>query len=62
MQLTIRNLGLAALVFSLSEPIIGILGRTGVRVVSKITALFLAAIGVLMVRLGLTEIIATLTR
>lgn len=55
------NLGLAALVFSLSGPIIGILGRTGVRVVSKITALFLAAIGVLMVRLGITEILSGFT-
>lgn len=54
------NLLLAGLVFSLSDFIIRLLGRTGVRVVSKITALFLAAIGVLMMRLGLTELLTTI--
>jgi small neutral amino acid transporter SnatA (MarC family) len=37
-------------------------GQTGLRIISKIVALFLAAIGVLMVRMGLMEFLGALGR
>ncbi|MBF0532242.1 MAG: MarC family protein [Candidatus Omnitrophica bacterium] len=47
------NIGLAGLIFVGSDAIIRMMGKTGTRVVSKIMALFLAAIAVMMVRRGL---------
>ncbi|MBU2490749.1 MAG: MarC family protein [Proteobacteria bacterium] len=49
------NMALTALTFFLSGPIIRVLGKTGVQVISKIAALFLAAIAVMMIRRGLTQ-------
>lgn len=48
------NLVFAAIVFSLATPLTKFLGDAGSRIVSKIATLFLAAIGVMMVRKGIT--------
>ncbi len=48
------NMALTALMFSLSRPIVRALGKTGVQILSKISALFLAAIAVMLIRRGLT--------
>ena len=50
---TVVNISIAGLVFLLSEPIIGLLGESGTRAVSKLSSLILAAIGVMMVRRGI---------
>ena len=46
------NTLLAGVVFGLAKPINRILGQTGAKIVSKIASLFLAAIGVMLVRRG----------
>jgi multiple antibiotic resistance protein len=46
------NTLLAGVVFWLAKPINRILGQTGAKIVSKIASLFLAAIGVMLVRRG----------
>jgi multiple antibiotic resistance protein len=51
------NITLAGMVFSLSESLNRLLGRTGTRAISKIMSLVLAAIAVKMVRMGVMEII-----
>lgn len=53
----VLNLLLVGAVFSASEFVVRLVGKTGLRIISKIVALFLAAIGVLMVRMGLTELL-----
>lgn len=50
---TVANISIAGLVFLLSEPIIGLLGDSGARAISKLSSLILAAIGVMMVRRGI---------
>ena len=53
----VLNLLLAGVVFRSSELLVRLLGTTGLRVVSKVVALFLAALGVLMVRQGLMQVL-----
>ena len=48
------NIFIAGLIFLLAGLIMRLLGASGTRIVSKIASLFLAAIGVMMVRRGLT--------
>jgi multiple antibiotic resistance protein len=55
------NLLIVGLVFLLSDRLIKILGESGARVMSKVMALLLASIGVMMVRKGILEIILTFT-
>lgn len=57
----VLNLLLAGAVFGASEPVVRVVGRTGLQIVSKIVSLFLAAIGVLLVRMGLVELLAVVT-
>lgn len=47
------NVFLAAFIFSRADALIKMIGRTGARALSKIMALFLAAIAVMMIRKGL---------
>ena len=54
---TVVNILLAGMVFLLSGVIMRLLGGSGTKIVSKIASLFLAAIGVMMVRKGLTAVL-----
>jgi multiple antibiotic resistance protein len=56
------NIVVVGLVFEFSQVLIRLLGRAGIRTVSKITSLILAAIGVMMVRHGVATIITNLPR
>jgi multiple antibiotic resistance protein len=53
----IANIALAGLVFLFAEPITKALGRTGTKTVSKVASLLLAAIAVMLIRRGITEIV-----
>jgi multiple antibiotic resistance protein len=53
----IANVLIAGLVFRLSTVLIKLLGEAGTKALSKITSLLLAAIGVMMIRKGITNII-----
>ena len=55
---TIVNIVIAGMVFWMSGSINRILGRAGTRTISKLSNLILAAIGVMMVRKGITLLIA----
>ncbi len=55
----VANVLLAAIAFSWAANIEKLLGRNGVRALSKIASLFIAAIAVMMVRKGIFEMIAT---
>jgi multiple antibiotic resistance protein len=48
------NILIAGMVFHLAGPITRILGKTGTRTISKLVALLLGAIAVMMIRRGLT--------
>lgn len=50
----VANIVVVGLAFHFSHFIVRLLGRTGIRTVSKIISLVLAAIAVMMVRIGLT--------
>ena len=54
------NLAIAWLIFAQGNRIAGFLGRAGLRAASKIAMLLLAAIAVMMIREGLTQILAAL--
>lgn len=54
----IANIVIAGLIFLLARPITEILGQTGTKIVSKIASLLLTAIAVMLIRRGVTEIIA----
>lgn len=56
------NILLAGVLFRFSGAVNRVLGRTGARVLSKIAALFLAAIAVMLVRKGLVQIVADAVR
>lgn len=56
------NVVLAAIAFSWAANIEKLLGRNGVRALSKIASLFIAAIAVMMVRKGIFEMIASLQK
>lgn len=53
------NVLIAGLIFLLSGYIMKLLGASGTKIVSKIASLFLAAIGVMMVRKGLSQLIGS---
>lgn len=53
----LTNILLVGLVFSTAKPIMRVLGEGGSRGLSKVMALLLAAIGVMMIRLGVTEVL-----
>ncbi|MCE5300137.1 MAG: MarC family protein [Spirochaetia bacterium] len=53
----VLNVLIAVVIFSFSGGIIKVLGRTGVSAMSRIMALLLAAIAVMMIRKGLTGIL-----
>ncbi len=50
------NILIAGLVFRFSTVLLRVLGKTGAKVLSKITSLLLAAIGVMMIRRGIESI------
>jgi multiple antibiotic resistance protein len=52
------NIALAGLVFGFSDRIHRILGRNGAKALSKIAALILASIAVMMIRKGVMQIVA----
>ncbi len=52
------NLGLVGLVFIFSDTLMRLLGSAGSRAMSKVMMLLLAAIGVMMVRRGIVEIMS----
>lgn len=51
------NILLAGIVFTCSDGLIRVLGKAGANALSKVLALFLAAIAVMMIRRGIFEII-----
>ncbi len=51
------NIILAGIVFTCSDGLIRVLGKAGANALSKVLALFLAAIAVMMIRRGIFEII-----
>ncbi|HEY5997886.1 MAG TPA: MarC family protein [bacterium] len=51
------NIGLAGVVFLAAGPLAQVLGRNGMKTISKVTSLLLAAIGVMLIRRGLTAIL-----
>jgi multiple antibiotic resistance protein len=53
------NLAIVGIVFTFSDTLIRILGRSGSRALSKVMMLLLAAIGVMMVRSGIMDIMST---
>ena len=56
------NLTLTFLVFLLSRKIVGFLGKNGSQAVSKIASLFLAGIGVMIMRQGLEQILRSIPK
>ncbi len=56
----LSNIAIVAIVFFSSDRLIRILGTNGSRALSKVMALLLAAIGVMMMRKGIVEIVASL--
>ena len=53
------NIAIAGVLFVFADFFIGLIGPSGSRALSKVLALLLAAIGVMMIRRGIVEIIAT---
>jgi len=58
----LANVAVAGLVFWFADPISRQLGSPGTKTLSKMASLLLAAIGVMMVRRGVTQLIAELHR
>ncbi len=56
----LSNIAIVAMVFLLSDKLIRLFGASGARALSKVMSLLLAAIGVMMVRKGIIEIISSL--
>jgi multiple antibiotic resistance protein len=54
----IVNTSLAGAVFLAAQPLTKVLGRTGMKTVSKLASLLLAAIGVMLIRRGITSVLA----
>jgi multiple antibiotic resistance protein len=52
------NIAIVAVVFLFSDTLLGLLGTSGSRALSKVMALLLAAIGIMMIRKGIIEIIS----
>jgi multiple antibiotic resistance protein len=57
----IANIILAAIAFSFAARIERLLGRNGIRTLSKIASLLIASIAVMMIRRGVFEMIASLS-
>ena len=57
----LANLIIVGVVFMASDRLMRILGEPGARALSKVMALLLASIGVMMVRKGILEIVTTFT-
>jgi len=53
----LANILLAGIIFSLSSVLIRALGEAGSKAISKIMSLLLAAIGVMLIRKGLVELL-----
>jgi multiple antibiotic resistance protein len=53
----VANVALTGLLFVFSQPMIRLLGRTGTKTISKVAGLLLAAIAVMLIRRGITEIL-----
>lgn len=51
------NIVLAGVVFLVADPLMRLLGRTGIKAVSKLASLLLAAIGVMLIRKGIVSIL-----
>jgi multiple antibiotic resistance protein len=56
----LANIAIVALVLLFSDRLIRLIGDSGSRALSKVMYLLLAAIGVMMVRRGVIEIVASL--
>jgi len=54
----IANIAIAGVVFAFSGAITRIIGRTGAKTLSKVASLLLAAIAVMLIRRGITDILA----
>ena len=52
------NLAIVGIVFTFSDTLMSLLGQAGSRALSKVMMLLLAAIGVMMVRRGVIEIMS----
>ena len=55
---TVANITFAGLVFMFAHPITEVIGRTGIKTVSKVANLLLAAIAVMLIRKGITGVLA----
>lgn len=55
------NIMLAGAVFLAAGPLTRVLGRTGMKTVSKLASLLLAAIGVMLIRKGIVEVLTSLS-
>ena len=53
------NISFAGVVFLAAEPLMRMLGRTGMKTVSKLASLLLAAIGVMLIRKGIVGLLAS---
>ncbi len=53
------NIALAGITFSFYRPITRALGRTGTKTISKVASLLLAAIAVMLIRRGITEVLTS---
>ena len=53
----LANLAIAWIIFSQANRVVKFLGQSGVKAISKIIGLFLAAIAIKMIREGLVEIL-----
>lgn len=54
----VANMAIVLLVFSQSNIVTKVMGKAGSRAIGKVVALFLAGIAVMMIRSGITEMIA----
>ena len=53
----LTNILLAGLIFLTAEYILRMLGRTGIKAISRVTSILLAAIAVMLIRKGLSQLI-----
>ena len=54
----VMNISLAGVIFLVSDPITRVLGKNGVKTVSKLASLLLAAIAVMLIRKGIMGLLA----
>jgi multiple antibiotic resistance protein len=53
----VLNIALAGLLFAFAEPVTARIGKTGSKTISKVASMLLAAIAVMLMRRGVTELI-----